>query len=251
MGYLTGLSLTLALLATQPVTQDGTATPQVAPAQKVQQDAVPLEPTAAPYTDPVPDADLSLLEQTPQPLAFADKTDDELVAMAKDWLESVGTLNGTFIQQAPSGSTSSGAFYIRRPGLLRFEYEPPSPLLIIANGGTVFVRDEALKTTDSYPVGRTPLKFLLRRKIDLDVADIKGVERGPDAFAIAIAARDEETQGELNLVFSAPDVELVRWIVRDARNGLTIVDLFEVEKDKRLDNNLFRIPETQSPFLKN
>ncbi len=184
-------------------------------------------------------------------LVFDDKTDDEVITMVVDNLEAMDTLNGNFYQQAPSGTLSTGKFYIRRPGLLRFEYDPPTPLLIVANGGTVFVHDDALKTTDSYPVGRTPLKFLLRKKVDLEKADIVKVERGEDAVAITLSARDEETEGELSLVFTAPEIELVRWVVRDARNGLTIVDLTDVVRDEKLNNSLFRIPETQSPFLKN
>ncbi|MEM1193702.1 MAG: outer-membrane lipoprotein carrier protein LolA [Pseudomonadota bacterium] len=256
MDVLTGFSVAIALMLANPVlAADSIAQPQASGSQASAQPPAShppaAQPDAGPALDPIPAEDISIAEQAPAKLAFADKSDEELIAMGREWLESVETLSGRFIQQAPSGTVSSGTFHIRRPGLLRFAYEPPSQLLIVANGGTVFVRDEALKTTDSYPVGRTPLKFLLRRKIDLDAATIIGVERGPDAFAIAVAATDEDTDGELSLVFSAVDTALVRWVVKDVRNGLTIVDLFEVEKDKRLRNDLFRIPETNSPFLKN
>ncbi len=181
---------------------------------------------------------------------FPDKTDDEVVQLVTDHLEKIDTLQAKFYQQAPSGALSQGQLSLRRPGLLRFEYEPPSPLLIIANGGTVFVTDKELKTTDSYPVRATPLKFLLRKKIDFDKAKIIQVDRGSDAIAVTIAANDEETQGELTLVLSAPEIGLIRWVVRDARNGLTIIDLDNVVLDEKLNNGLFRIPETKSPFLK-
>jgi len=251
MHTLTGLSLFLVALNMQPLPQEA-VTSDAEPAREASPSSVQtVDQTSLPTPDSPSLDENSVPKQSPELLAFADKSDDDLVVMAKSWLENVETLNGNFIQQAPSGTVSSGVFYLRRPGLLRFEYKPPSDLLIVANGGTVFVRDEALKTTDSYPVARTPLKFLLRRKIDFDVAQIVGVDRGPDAFSIAISARDEETEGELNLVFSAPEGELIRWVVRDVRDGLTIVDLFDVKKDERLNNNLFRIPETQSPFLKN
>ena len=183
-------------------------------------------------------------------LAFADESDAAVIERIVTWLESVDTLQGKFYQQAPSGTFSKGAFFIRRPGLLRFEYDPPTELLIVANGGTVFVRDEALKTTDSYPVGKTPLKFLLRKKIKLDDADITNVERAVDAVGVTLLSRDEETEGELTLVFSAPEISLLRWVVRDQQNGLTIVDLMDVVEDARISSERFRIPETESPFLK-
>ncbi len=200
------------------------------------------------------------------PLVFEGKSDQIVTQALVDYLQQINTLSGEFYQQAPSGNFSQGDFYIRRPGLLRFEYAPPTPLLIVANGGTMFVHDSALKTTDSYPITRTPLKYLLRKKIDLTKADITKIERGIDAVAITLAPKaskkpnEEEADGELTLIFSVnessqsssndPKIELIRWVVRDARDGQTIVDLANVEQDKKLNNNLFRIPETQSPFLK-
>lgn len=254
MGMLTSLLLTVSLWTADPLydasQNDASQNP---PAQGQSEETTPegnadLGPTEAqlPVNTIVSPEEPPLAE-----LVYADKTDEEVIQIAIDYLENIETLSGKFYQQAPSGTLSTGQFYIRRPGLLRFDYDPPTDLLIVANGGTVFVTDEALKTTDSYPVGRTPLKFLLRKKVKLDDAQIVGVERGPEAFAITLSAQDEETEGELTLAFSAPEVGLVRWVVRDARNGLTIVDLTNVKQDERLRNELFRIPETKSPFLKN
>jgi len=194
-------------------------------------------------------------EQDPEKLPFAGQDDEAVIDAALAYLEAIDTLQGTFFQQAPSGTLSSGKFYIRRPGLLRFEYEPPNPLLVVANQGVVYVRDNDLKTTDSYPVGKTPLKFLLRKKIRVEEANILEVERAERAIGITLAATDAETEGDITLIFSTEEdsdaLSLVRWIVRDAQGALTIVDLIDVVQDEKLSNELFRIPETESPFLKN
>jgi len=208
-----------------------------------------LAPIAEPQS-PINQALDNGADEAPLPQVFEGESDEQVIERITTYLERVDTLSGKFYQQAPSGTLSTGAFFIRRPGLLRFDYDPPTPLLIVANGGTVFVTDEALKTTDSYPVGKTPLKYLLRKKIDLDKAEIVAVEREPDAVAVTLKPRDGETEGELTLVFAAPTLSLLRWVVRDVRNGLTIVDLVDVVEDKKLENELFRIPETKSPFLK-
>ncbi len=174
-----------------------------------------------------------------------------MVARLIDYLEGIETLTGDFTQVAPSGAVSEGRFYIRRPGFLRFEYDPPTPLLIVANGGMVYVRDEALETTDSYPVGKTPLKFLLRKKVDLGDAKVIGVDRGVNAFAVTLGSDDDETEGELTLIATAPELTLVRWIVRDVQNGITVVTLDNVKSGERLANRLFQIPEAGGQFLKN
>jgi outer membrane lipoprotein-sorting protein len=190
-------------------------------------------------------------EQPPleAPPVFENETDEAVAEKLISYVENLDTLNGDFTQIAPSGAISSGRFYLRRPGFLRFEYDPPTPLLIVANSGLVYVRDEDLETTDSYPVGKTPLKFLLSKKIDRDDARIIGVDRGVDNVAVTFASDDEETEGELTLIANAPELELRRWIVRDLQGGLTIVTLDNVKTGERLANNLFRAPEAGGRFL--
>ena len=190
-------------------------------------------------------------EQFSGPLAFEGESDEAVVDRLISYLEGVETLKGDFTQIAPSGAVSTGRFYLRRPGLLRFEYDPPTPLLIIANSGVVYVRDEALETTDSYPVGRTPLKFLLRKKVDLGDAEVVGVDRGVDTLAVTLASTEEETEGEISIIVSAPEMQLKRWIVRDRQNGITVVTLDNVASGERLANRLFRAPEAGGEFLKN
>ncbi|WP_411816900.1 outer-membrane lipoprotein carrier protein LolA [Hyphococcus sp. DH-69] len=183
------------------------------------------------------------------PLVFEDESDEAVAARLINYIENLDTLNGSFTQIAPSGAISDGKFYLRRPGFLRFEYDPPTPLLIVANGGMVYVRDEALETTDSYPVGRTPLKFLLSKKIDRDDAKVVQVDRGIDNVAVTFSSSDEETEGELTLIATAPDFELRRWIIHDAQGGITVVTLNDVKSGERLANSLFRAPEAGGRFL--
>lgn len=185
------------------------------------------------------------------PLAFEGESDGEIVARLEAYLEDLKTLSGDFTQVSPSGGVTTGKFYLRRPGLLRFEYDPPTPLLIVANGGMIYVRDEALETTDSYPVGTTPLKFLLRRKVDLEDAQVMSVDRGVDNVAVTFASTDDETEGELTVIVSAPEMQLTRWIVRDIKNGITVVALDNVKSGERLANRLFETPDAGGLFLKN
>lgn len=226
------------------------AVPTIVSASVIQN--APAEETPPPEGQPAGTAEavVSQPEESSAALVFEDETDQAVVARIVDYLESIDTLQADFVQVAPSGAVSTGRFFLRRPGLLRFEYDPPTPLLIVANGGMVFVRDEALETTDSYPVNRTPLKFLLRRKVELDDLEIRSVDRGVDTVAVTFASSDQETEGELSLIFDAPDLALRQWVVRDPQNGVTVVDLENVTAGVRLANRLFQIPEAGSAFLK-
>ena len=213
------------------------------------EEAIPAEEAPVEVEEVADDA-VSEEEAIPEPLVFEGESDEAVAEKLIAYLEGIDTLQGDFTQIAPSGSISSGRFYLRRPGFLRFEYDPPTPLLIVANGGMVYVRDEALETTDSYPTGRTPLKFLLRKTIDRDDAEIVAVDRGVDSVAVTFASREEETEGELTIIAKAPEMTLTRWVVRDVQNGITVVTLDNVESGMRLANRLFRAPEAGGQFLK-
>lgn len=215
--------------------------------------AAPVVASAEPAGSAAPSSPTSVSkpETVPEDLVFANESDDAVVKRVLSYLDHIDTLQGDFTQVAPSGEVSTGKFYIRRPGLLRFEYDRPSPLLIVATGGMVFVRDDELETTDSYPLRKTPLKFLLRKQVDLDDARIVAVDRGVDSAAVTLAPKDKDVEGEISLILRAPDLQLERWVVRDPENGVTIVSLDNVVAGAPIPNRLFAAPETSSPFLKN
>lgn len=261
MSAIATLCLEASSLGQSPAARPSPApVPAAAIAIAAAQDALPSAPSTGratgPSTNAEPPAAISedaVLdeEQSPVTLAFEGESDDAVVQRLVAYLEKIKTLQGDFVQTSPSGAVSEGRFYLRRPGMLRFEYDPPTPLLIVANSGMVYVRDDALETTDSYPAGRTPLKFLLSDKIDLDKATVTAVDRGVDTVAVTLSSDDAETEGELSIIVSAPDMALRRWIVRDRQNGITVVSLDNVLSGDRLANRLFRAPEAGGEFLKN
>ena len=99
-------------------------------------------------------------------------------------------MNGDFVQVGPDGRRVKGEFYIQKPGKVRFEYEPPSPIELIADGQSVVVRDRKLATQDLYPLSQTPLRFLLSDRIDLmKETNVVGVLRRRRFVTIVIEER--------------------------------------------------------------
>ncbi len=210
------------------------------------------EPAPAPsLNDAIVNRPVRDPEGTERPLVFENETDEAVVEKVLEFIRGRDTMRGDFTQIAPSGEISSGAFHLRRPNQLRFEYAPPSPLLIVATQGNVYVRDNDLETTDFYPIKKTPLRFLLSRKVELGDARVVGVDRGVDTVAVTFASEEEETEGELSVILQAPDFALRQWAVRDVQNGITVVTLDNVTQGERFRNNIFRIPEAGGDFLKN
>ena len=98
------------------------------------------------------------------------------VDKVSQYLSSVQQLSGNFVQVGPDGARVRGEFYIQKPGKVRFEYDPPTPIEIVADGQSVVVRNSKLATQDLYPLSQTPLRFLLSDRIDL-IRDTNVIER--------------------------------------------------------------------------
>ncbi len=164
------------------------------------------------------------------------------------FLNDVESLQGRFIQVASNGVQDSGTFYFRRPGGLRFEYDEPNPILIVADSRWVVLNDRKLKTVDRFPISATPLKILLKKNINLaNEANIVSVQREPGILLITAREDNGPAQGELIMVFSDPALELMQWIITDAQGFTTTVALRDLRRDIKISPRLFRVDEAD-PF---
>lgn len=166
-----------------------------------------------------------------------------LIERANSYLTSVQTLIGDFAQIGPDGSKSEGKFYLQKPGRIRFEYNPPSVIELIADGQSLVVRDRKLATQDVYPLSQTPLRFLLADRIDL-LRDTTVVSVKADDVFISVTIEEKQTFGgthRLTLMFNAKDSQLRQWTVTDPQGYDTTVAVYNLDNSKRLDPGLFKI----------
>ena len=78
------------------------------------------------------------------------------------YFNSIRTLKARFVQSNPNGSIIQGTLYVRRPGRMRFEYDPPSQLKIVADGYQVTMWDPTTKDFGQWPIGWTAASFLVK-----------------------------------------------------------------------------------------
>jgi outer membrane lipoprotein-sorting protein len=163
------------------------------------------------------------------------------------YLSSMQQLVGNFVQVGPDGSRVRGEFYIQKPGKVRFEYEPPSRIEIIADGQSVVVRDRKLATQDLYPLSQTPLRFLLSERIDLlRETNVVGV-RADDMFVTITIEEQQALIGtsRLMMMVGAKDFQLKQWTITDPQGYDTTVAVSDLDNSKRPDPGLFKIDYTR------
>ena len=69
-------------------------------------------------------------------------------------LNDIKILKAHFVQVSSNGAYAEGEAYVDRPGHLRFDYDPPTPVLIIANGLSLLYYDKELKEATFLPLHR-------------------------------------------------------------------------------------------------
>lgn len=179
-----------------------------------------------------------------QASALPDLTDEQKVTVSavNDYFNSVKTMHGDFIQFGPNGERAEGKFYLARPGKIRFYYNPPAKIDIIADGKSVSVRDRKLATQDIWPLSETPLKFLLEESVDLLGNDqVSSVTVEPDLVTIGIDDNSTFGSGRLTLIFDAKSTELKQWTVTDAQGLDTSVAIFNTTVNGPTNPKLFVI----------
>jgi outer membrane lipoprotein-sorting protein len=207
----------------------------------------PPQSVAAPETAPAAKGffpfSLGSKNAAPSPATAFDARQRAQLDKISAYLSSVQTMVGNFVQIGPDGRRVDGSFWIQKPGKVRFQYNPPSPIDIIADGSAVVVRDRSLETTDFYPLSQTPLRYLLADHIDLlrdtDVISVSA----DDTFATVVI---EETQvmvgtNRLMMMFDAKNLQLKQWTVTDPQGLDTTVAVYNLDSTKKPDPNLFVI----------
>ncbi len=181
-----------------------------------------------------------------QPAQFDVAARAQILGKAKTALAAAKTASGKFVQINADGSQSTGQFALRRPGKMRFDYDAPTPILIVADGTTVAMEDSELETVDRIPLASTPLGMLLDDDLDFtsDV-DVLRVNQNQERISITVSDATGEMEGELMMLFDAASYDLLGWQTLDANLQLTKVDLLDVKTNTRIDPRLFRLDEAE------
>lgn len=161
-----------------------------------------------------------------------------------NYLNSFETAAGEFTQINSDGTLSTGKLFIKRPGRIRFEYNPPDRSLVMAGGGTVAVFDGKSNTTaEQFPLRQTPLNLILEKNVNLAKRNMV-VGHSSDGTKTTVVAQDPEhpEYGNIRLIFTGQPTELRQWVITDSSGQQTTVILGELNKGVTLQPSLFNIP---------
>ena len=171
------------------------------------------------------------------PLTPQDRSDLGRIAA---YLDGITTMYARFRQVASDGTQATGQMWVERPGRMRFEYDPPSPILLIADRFYVYYVDKQLAEMSKIGLKSTPAWFLLRDRIafDNDLV-VTRFERGANALRITVVEKNQPENGSVTMVFSDNPLALRQWTILDQQGRSTTVSLGDLGLGMPLDAKLF------------
>ena len=156
-----------------------------------------------------------------------------------DHFSSVKSMTGEFVQFGPRGEQTGGTFALMRPGKIRFDYEEPAAYRVVSDGSHVLLNNRKLRTYETYPLSKTPLKLLLDERIDLSKASIDDVAADEDIVTVKMSDKSVFGNARITIVFDAVTSELRQWTITDQQGKDTTVMIFNVKQDVPLQAAAF------------
>jgi len=157
------------------------------------------------------------------------------------YLNGIRTMSARFSQVAGNGATSGGQMWIERPGRMRFEYDPPSPVTLLADRFYVYYWDKQLHQINKVGLKSTPAWFFLRDPINFNEDSIiTSFQRGEGIVRIGVVERADPDSGSLTMVFTENPLSLRQWTVVDQRGNVTHVTLSDLQYGMALNPSLFQ-----------
>lgn len=155
------------------------------------------------------------------------------------------TAAAPFTQINDDGTISTGDIMIRRPGRIRFKYNPPESSFVMAGQGQVAVFDaKSNQPPEQFPLTKTPLYLILAKNVNFG-QDKMVVAHTSDGTVTTITAQDPQhpEYGNIQLVFTGNPVALRQWIVTDGSGQQTTVILGELTLGQSMPARLFNIEQ--------
>ena len=162
------------------------------------------------------------------------------LAKAEAYLDGIDTLKARFVQIASDGSAAEGELYLNRPGQMRLDYFPPTPILVVATGHNTVYFDREMESATYFDAEDTPLGLFLSDTISFDdKVTVTSVRKSAGALYITLHQSKDPQSGSLELLFTEKPFTLRQWTLLDAQGVEISVTLFDTQYDIKLDPSLF------------
>ena len=163
------------------------------------------------------------------------------VPQIEQYFNGIRSLKARFVQSNPNGSVVQGTLYVRRPGRMRFEYDAPSQLKIVADGTQVTMWDPATRDFGQWPIGWTAASFLVKDPLVLSGdLQVEKLERVNGMLEATMSQARKPQEGKVIVRLGENPLLLRGWTIIDNRGNRVTVSLSDMQTGLQLADSLFK-----------
>ena len=173
---------------------------------------------------------------------------DNTLKLIKDYLGDIRTLQARFSQTDYMGEIMTGNLFLKKPGKIRFSYDPPNYLQIVSKQQAILIFDPKNSGSGpiTYPLSYTPLGFLIKN----DLSSLIG-ENG-ESFELndLIFLKIRNPQYQLSIEFNKNPVSIVGWEFKNQMGETIRIQLKDIRKNNYISDEIFKTEKDYERFKK-
>ncbi len=163
---------------------------------------------------------------------------NKTLKLINDYLGDITTLQANFSQTNNMGDIITGSFFLKKPGKIRFSYDPPNNLQIVTKQQAVLIFDPKNSGSGplTYPMSSTPLGFLIKN----DLSSLIGENGEVFELENLIFLKVRNPQYHLRIEFSKNPLSLFGWEFKNQIGETIKVTLNNIQKNNYISNEIFK-----------
>jgi len=151
------------------------------------------------------------------------------------------TENLTFeFKQTINEKTEEGNCIIEYPKKLFCSYNNINKKIMVSNGKSLAIKNQASNQYYLYPLKRTPLELILDKNYlinQIKNLEARTIENKYLNFTLV------KNNNKINIFFDNQTLNLIGWQTEDIYQNLVITFIYRVKLNKKIDQNIFKLPE--------
>ena len=168
--------------------------------------------------------------------------------LIKDYLGDIRTLQARFSQTDYMGEIMTGDLFLKKPGKIRFSYDPPNYLQIISKQQAILIFDPKNSGSGpiTYPLSYTPLGFLIKN----DLSSLIGENDKSFELNNLIFLKIRNPQYQLSIEFNKNPVSIIGWEFKNQMGEMIKIRLKDIQKNNYISDEIFKTEKDYELFKK-
>ena len=166
----------------------------------------------------------------------------------QDYFGDIRTLQANFSQTDHMGDIRTGDLFLKKPGKIRFSYDPPNNLQIVSKQQAVLIFDPQNSGSGplTFPLSSTPLGFLINNDWSSQANEDGEVIELEDMMFLKV----QNPRYQLTIKFNTNPISIIGWEFKNQMGETIRITLTNIQKNNYISDEIFKTEKDYELFKK-